>query len=174
MKIFTNSEAATWCNDRGFQCHAADAPHWRDPRINNCLQFVTRDKNHVAEAFIRGLIGSAEFDEAIVWLTDWPLYRPDEMAVIRRFRASIGEARDLIDAPAHVFDRQEADDCIGLFNLCIHYYFDAFMFVTNSNLIAYNSHDEVQYVSSLSNDEQQKIKTVVENYNLELLPLQRS
>lgn len=169
MQILTNDEAAKWCAERGFDLDKRQ-PHWSDRRICNCLKFLTEHKHPVVEALIRYIINSNEFDEAIVWVRDWPLYRPDEMAVLCRFRGPIGEHRPLIDSPAHDFNRNEVDDCVGLFNLCAHYYFDAFMYVPASGLLAYNSHDGIQYISSLSATHRNELKAIADNYDLVFLP----
>jgi hypothetical protein len=173
MQTLTDEQAAKWCADRGFDLIERQ-PHWFDPRICNCLKFLTKQKYSVVDALVRYVVGSGEFDGAIVWATDWPFYSPDEMAVLDRLRSSIGEDRPLIESPAHFFDRQEVDDCVGLFNLCTHYYFDAFMHIPASGLLAYNSHDEIQYLTSLSATHQIELKAIAGRYDLEFLPTNAS
>lgn len=148
MKVLNNEEAMSWCSERGFAVKAR--PHYSDDRIGKGISFLTAAKQSSVAAFVRTFVNDADFDEATVWLTDWPFYQPDEMAVVMRLRASIDETRWLIDAPAHVFERQERDDCVGLFNLCVQYGWDAFLFIPRSQLLLYNSHDDIQYVSSSS------------------------
>ena len=167
MNILTNDEAAIWCSDRGFNLDAP--PHSNDGRINSGIRFATKSKQSVVEAFVRCVINSLEFDEALVWLTDWPLYKPDEMVVIQRFRASVGEERLLIDAPGHAFGPTEINDCVGFFNLCVQYYWDAFLFVPQAKLLVFNSHDEVQCMSSPSEQVVVEIATLIKPF--ELTPL---
>lgn len=148
MQILTNDESAAWCSERGFKLNAS--PYWRDERISSGIRFLTESKQSVVEAFVRNVVNTVAYDGAIVWLTDWPLYKEDEMAVFERIRASTGENRRLVDAPGHAFNSNEIHDCIGMFNLCVQYFWDAFLFVPQGNLIAYNSHDGLQYFSSLT------------------------
>jgi hypothetical protein len=133
------------------------------------VRYVTENKHTVSQALVRYLVGSATGGETIVWITDWPLYHPDEMAVMMRFRASAGENRPLIDAPAHIFDEAELDDCIGCFNLCDQYRWDALLFVPTTGLIAFNSHDEIQYLSSLRQQDSATFQVTVEHYGLTIL-----
>ena len=164
MQILTNDEAAAWCTGRGFKLDAS--PYWRDKRISSGIRFLTETKQSVVEAFVRNVVNTVEYDGAIVWFTDWPLYKEDEMAVLERFRSSIGENRRLIDAPGHVFDLNEIHDCIGMFNLSVQYFWDAFLFVPQGNFIAYNSHDGLQYISSLTDTGQTELIAMLEHFDL--------
>jgi hypothetical protein len=167
MQVLSPDHARDWCAIRGLTF--APSPRCTDARINNGIRFLTEGKQAVTKAVIRCIVGHYGFDEAIVWITDWPLYRPDEMAVVMRLRASVGELRRLIDAPAHLFGSEETADCIGLFNLCIQYYWDALLFVPASGLFVFNSHDGIQYVSSLSEPRRNEIKEMLVEFDLELL-----
>jgi hypothetical protein len=169
MQILNNEEAAKWCTEHGFELINRRGPHWTDSRISNCLKFLTAHNHSVAEALTRHVVSDSAFDCAIVWLRDWPLYRPDEMAVLNRFRQSTGDERPVIDAPAHVFSADEVNDCVGLFNLCTHYYFDAFLYVPTCELLAYTSHDGIQYISALSATRRAELGTISSNYELQLL-----
>src|SRR5262245_12356448 len=123
MKIVTNEESRRWCKENGLEI---ERPHRRDPRICNGTRFLTEAKASIAEALVRNTIANRRFSRGLVWILDWPLYKPDEMAVVKRLRSSIGESRSLIDAPGHIFDAEEVDDCIGLFNLCVQYFWMRF------------------------------------------------
>jgi hypothetical protein len=54
--------------------------------------------------------------ERAFYLSDWPLYTPEQMIVFNKLRLVCGESRHLIDAPAHLFDgrslldRYDTDD----------------------------------------------------------------
>jgi hypothetical protein len=186
MRVLTNDEAQEWCSERGlvldsysgvespelphnFECRGIKpkyCPLWTDRR---CLRVLIEGKTAVAEALIRHLVGDQAYDGAVVWATDWPLYRPDEMAVMMRFRRSIGESRPLIEAPCHLFASNELDDCVGCFNLCIHFLWDAFLFVPSSGLVAYNSHDGILYISFLSEQGRSLLISIVGNYDLKMI-----
>ncbi len=60
-------------------------------------------------------------------------------------------------------------DCIGLFNLCVQYYWDAFLYVPASGLLVFNSHDQLQYVSSTFDVDRDQLKMDIQRYNLTLL-----
>ena len=109
-----------------------------------------------------------DFDEAIVWAVDWSSYKPDEMAVVQRFRLAAGEQRPLIDAPGHVFNNDEADDCVGLFNLFVQYVWDAFMFIPKSQLVFFTHHHEIQFVTALSEEGRAEVKAILSRHQLSL------
>jgi hypothetical protein len=163
MNIVTHEEARHWCGKHDLEL---DRPSWRDPRICNNVRFLTEGKQSIVEALIRNAVVYRQFEGALVWILDWPLYNPDEMAVIMRLRSSVGESRRLIDAPGHVFDANEVHDCTGLFNLCVQYFWDAFLYVPASGLLVFNSHDGLQYVSSTSDIDRDQLKADIKRYNL--------
>ena len=166
MNIVTHEEARQWCAEHQLEI---DCPHWRDPRICNGVRFLTEGKQSIVEALIRNTVVNRPFGGALVWILDWPLYSPDEMAVVMRFRSSVSETRWLIDAPGHVFDADEVHDCTGLFNLCVQYFWDAFLYVPASGLLVFNSHDQLQYVSSTSDVDRDQLKTDIQRYDLTLV-----
>jgi hypothetical protein len=163
MNVVTEEESQQWCAKHELE---VDRPNWRDPRICNGVRFLTEGKQSIVEALIRNTVVNRQFEGALVWILDWPLYSPDEMAVVMRFRRSVGEVRWLIDAPGHVFEADEIHDCTGLFNLCVQYFWDAFLYVPASGLLVFNSHDGLQYISSTSDVDRDRLKTDLKRYNL--------
>jgi hypothetical protein len=71
-----------------------------------------------------------EFDAALLWLSDWPAYRPEEMAIALALRRAHGEERHLIDAPGHLFTWQEKDELVGWIALLICFGWDGFLFAS--------------------------------------------
>jgi hypothetical protein len=100
---------------------------------------------HRAHAFIRNLMahGLKPSGEVLLEINDWPLYNEDEMAVVQAFRASFGEARDLIDARGHMFGPAELNPCIGLFNLTVMYGWSAYLYVPDPPLTVFNWEGEI-------------------------------
>ena len=54
------------------------------------------------------------FAAALLHVTDWTHYSPDEMAIISNIREAFGEHRPLSETPGHVFAATERDLLIGL------------------------------------------------------------
>jgi hypothetical protein len=48
--------------------------------------------------------------ERVFYLSDWPLYTPEEMIFFMKIRMASGESRDPMDSPAHWFDGQSVPD----------------------------------------------------------------
>jgi hypothetical protein len=167
MQVLSVDEARSWCAGHDFPI--ADYPHWSDPRLKRGISYATADRHSTSQALVRCVAGNAAAGETIVWISDWPLYHPDEMAVITRFRASADERRPLIDAPAHIFDDAEIDDCVGCFNLCDQYRWDALLFVPASGLIVFNSHDEIQYLMWLRESDNADLRAIVKRHGLAIV-----
>jgi len=166
MRIITTDEAKQWCSAHGF---AIDRPECDDPRIGNGLHYSTIGKQPIAAAFIRSAINCRPFDGGLVWVLDWPFYEKDEMAVVTRVRASVGDSRWLVHAPAHVFDPDERPDCIGLFNLCSQFRWDALLYVPASKFLAFASHHEIQHISSLMQADPNQLAIDIQDYKLNVV-----
>lgn len=103
MRTLSNDECETWCEES------------RADRIGEFHVLVSTPRDsHVQAQFARFLIDwIGPFDEALLWHTDWPFYRPDEMALIDGLRRSHGETRRLIEAPGHLFTQEERPELVG-------------------------------------------------------------
>jgi hypothetical protein len=165
MRIVTREESQQWCAEHGFPVDFSLTPY----RSWQAVRFLTESKQCVVAAFVRAMLTYRPFNSAIVYVSDWPLYSKDEMATVDRFRASIGEQRALIDAPGHIFDERELHDCIGLFNLSVMFRWDAYLYVPASQLLLFNSHDELQYVTLLSGFDRTQLEKDLEPYDLTIL-----
>jgi hypothetical protein len=165
MRIVTREESQHWCAERGFDVDFRQI----DPRSWKAVRFLTERKQCIVAAFVRAMVAYRPFDGAIVYMIDWPLYSEDEMATVSRFRASIGEQRALIDAPGHIFDKNDLHDCVGLFNLSVMFRWDAYLYVPASQLLFFNSHDELQYVTMLSGFDRAQLEKDLEPYELTIL-----
>ncbi|MGA2051902.1 MAG: hypothetical protein ABSH19_01185 [Opitutales bacterium] len=44
--------------------------------------------------------------ERAMYLSSWETYPPDQMVIMKKFRLGCGESRNVIDAPAHLFESQ--------------------------------------------------------------------
>src|SRR5262245_12746362 len=66
-------------------------------------------------ALVRQVISGCEpFNVALLQFTDWPFYKPDEMAVLCGLRALHGDPGHLIETPGHLFESAERDLLIGM------------------------------------------------------------
>lgn len=94
------------------------------------LQFETPEKRGALSALVRRLFGTfGEFNGALVVFSDWPLYEPDEMAIITGLRRGHGDRRHLIDAPGHLFGKQEEAEAIGHCYLSILFGWSAYLYL---------------------------------------------
>jgi len=71
------------------------------------------------------------FAAALLHVTDWSLYTPDEMAIVSAIRKAEGDHRRLIETPGHTFGAAERDLLIGLLSLVTAYDWTAYLYFDN-------------------------------------------
>jgi hypothetical protein len=82
-----------------------------------------------SSAVLRSIVTCAEpFETALLHITDWALYSPDEMAVVEHVRQSCGDVLPLSQTPGHVFTAAECDLLIGLLALVTTYGWSAYLY----------------------------------------------
>lgn len=64
------------------------------------------------------------------------------MALFDSYRKSLGETRDLFDAPGHLFDNADLDRLECLLDLVLYFYWDAILIDGTATLAVSASHDE--------------------------------
>jgi hypothetical protein len=126
MKCLTLSECSEWLRERKI----IESPYSHDqPEGAHCFQFEPPVKPSRLTAFSRVLLGAfGEFPGALVVFTDWSLYHPDEMALVRSLRQGHGEHRWLLDAPGHLFAPSEEAEAIGHCYLSVMFGWSAYLY----------------------------------------------
>jgi len=127
MKCITNRECLEWLEE-----HAIDAstPEGWPEVVGDYEVFFAAPRDARAQGLLaRDLVAwLGGFETGLFWLTDWPFYKPDEMAIISGLRRAHGEHRGLIDAPGHIFEASERDELIGWVSLMINFGWDGYLF----------------------------------------------
>jgi hypothetical protein len=146
MKALTEAEAIAWSTNRW--CGALDKDRIRYglpefsvfklPRESGRKTFMTK--------FILGTI--EEPSDCVIWYTDWGIW-DDLPEIIRNIRVAHGEARPLIEAPAHLVSQEEPLLTEALLGTAMHLYYDAFFIPGSREVIVKTSHDE--YVALFGN-----------------------
>src|SRR6266436_4149808 len=116
MKCLTNKECLEWLETRDI--NGVTPEGW--PKVSGDYEvFFAAPTDARAQGLLaRDLVAWAgDFEAALFWLSDWPFYKPDEMAIIAGLRRAHGEQRRLIDAPGHVFEFSEHGELIGWVSL---------------------------------------------------------
>jgi hypothetical protein len=129
MQCLTIPQCSEWLK----QHHIIERPYSnKEAHKIFCLQFATPEKRQSLSAFVRWLFQTfGEFHGALVVFSDWPLYEPDEMAIITGLRRGHGDRRHLIDAPGHLFGKQEEAEAIGHCYLAILFEWDVYLYLPN-------------------------------------------
>ena len=106
-------------------------------------QFCAPPRLAQVEAFASHFLDIWKSGEALLVVTDWPLYRPYEMKLIDLIRMAHGEKRSLIDAPGHLFSLNEKNDLISFFGLSVAYYWSAYLYPPSAKVTLFNWEGEI-------------------------------
>lgn len=126
MKTLTEDECSRWLVNHQIE----EDPYGRLPyQAPWCNQFPIDTRPSRSSHICRRIVEIAEpFSKALLHITDWSLYQPDEMAVVSALRAAHDEQRWLINSPGHLFDASERDLLIGILSLVVFYGWTAYLY----------------------------------------------
>jgi len=168
MQCLTPSESADWLRSRriegfcrdGVPCVFGDYEVFAGaPRDARAQQSLARD--------LVSWLG--EFESALFWLTDWPFYQADEMALISSLRRSHGEHRLLIEAPGHVFTGSERDELIGWISLVMCFGWDGYLFTSPfQGCMFQTSHEDFIWFLSADAKRFAEAQRIVREYELKI------
>src|ERR1051325_9841545 len=129
MRCLTNKECLEWLETRDID--RVSAQGWPEV-VGDYEVFFAAPKEARAHALLaRDLVTWVdEFETALFWLSDWPFYKPDEMAIVSGLRHAHGEQRHLIDAPGHVFEFKERNELVGWVSLMMSFGWDGHLFTS--------------------------------------------
>lgn len=126
MKTLTDDGCSEWLASRKL---LADPHYTSDARPPFYEQFPLPQHALSSSAIFRSIVACVEpFETALLHITDWALYAPDEMAVVSHVRQAFGEHRPLIETSGHVFAAVERDLLIGLLALVTAYGWTAYLY----------------------------------------------
>jgi hypothetical protein len=141
----TKAEAQKWCQTHGAALGLGGFP---DPKgETNSFAIPTDAGERVAlvaehlKAFANGT--------TLVWFDDWSVWpSAQRMHIFERFRASYGETRPLIEAPAFLFADQEYEDLVSFVTLGVLFLWDVHLVGANDARQLVYSHDEVGWIDA--------------------------
>lgn len=128
MKVLSNAEVSAWLVSHGIQ----EAPYSKvaSNEEGGFEQIAIPPQASGQSFFAQNLVKEVQpFGSALLHITDWAHYIPQQMATLVAIRASCGETRSLIDAPGHCFGADEADLLAGMFALLMHYGWSAYLYL---------------------------------------------
>lgn len=126
MKTLTNKDCSEWLASQNL---AADPYYAEETRPPYYKQFPLPQHALSSSAVLRSIvIRAGPFESALLHITNWALYSPDEMAIVSQVRQACGERLPLIQTPGHVFTAAECDLLIGVFALVTAYGWSAYLY----------------------------------------------
>lgn len=98
------------------------------------------------------------FRGCLIWITDWGISPSEENPiVVLKVREAFGERRNLIDAPGHLFDANEAELATALVRLVLAFAWDAHIVHLQGGISITLSHDGWFEVSVSSVEDHERI-----------------
>lgn len=141
MLTLSRSDAEAWCLSRGVRLDARRRP---DVPAGAESFPIPEDAGRRIAVVAGHLDDYRGESETLVWFTGWGVWPSGERPhIFSRLRASYGETRALIEAPAHVFARAEAEDAISFVTLGVLFLWDVYVIGDSGKRLLHFSHDEV-------------------------------
>jgi hypothetical protein len=140
MNVITKTEAANWCRARHVLLDKRERPEMPDDAERfDIPEDAGRRVALVASHFNERAFGPT----TLVWFADWSVWPSGERPhIFDRFRASYGERRSLIDAPAHLLAVEEREELLSLVTLGVLFLWDVYVVADDASLALHYSHDE--------------------------------
>jgi hypothetical protein len=149
MKCISVRDCQAWADERGVVLNDTASSFSRGPILDR-FRFPTPVAARAQGALLQGLVEAlTRVSPSLLWITDWPLYKAHEMALILRIRAGYGESRPLLDAPGHLFDQDDRDILEGMLTLIAAFGWDAYFVPGEGKSIVFASHHELIEVFTL-------------------------
>lgn len=168
MRCLTNKECLEWLETRDIDGVSAEG--WPEVVGDYEVFFAAPREARSQGLLARDLVTwVGEFETALFWLSDWPFYKPDEMAIALGLRRAHKEQRQLIDAPGHVFEFKERDELVGWVSLMMSFGWDGHLFTSPFHGSMFQTSHE-DFVWAFTSDLQQfgEARKFVRKYEVEI------
>ena len=149
MIALSKEERDGWLEDRGVNLHdlkARQSQTYRLPTDAGSKNFLAR---YIAESMFH------EPSEVVLEVTGWSVWpSSDNPELFAEYRASLNEHRPIIEAPFHIFSKEEQVSFRNLLNLCLLFFYDCRVLKLGTLDMFAASHDEVCFFN-LTDQERQ-------------------
>ena len=168
MRCLTNSECAEWL--RSHEIDGVSKHGSQEVTGDFEILFAAPREARIQACLVRELVAwVGEFKTALFWISDWPFYKPDEMAIVEGLRRAHGECRRLIEAPGHLFEWEERDELIGWIALMMSFGWDGHLFVSPFHgAVFQTSHEDFVRVTTSCAEHFAAVKQLVHNFKAEI------
>jgi hypothetical protein len=168
MKCFTNTECLEWLESHRIEGVSAEG--WPEVVGDYEVLFAAPRDARAQGLLARDLVAwVGEFEAALFWLSDWPFYKADEMAIISGLRRAHGEHRKLLDAPGHLFASGEREELTGWVSLMMSFGWDGHLFpFPFRGSMFQTSHEDFVWVVASDTNQFGQARKVVRKYELKI------
>jgi hypothetical protein len=149
MKAISREDFAEWFKVRGLEFLDSGRPVYRGLAQHGFLIKLPDSPSRIlalARCCFPGADYDVSFQGATVWFRDWGIWNEGDekmgMRVVTRMRAGLGENRELIETPGHIFSEEEFVDARAFWTWPMFLGWDALVFPRKSDYFVFTSHDE--------------------------------
>jgi hypothetical protein len=105
-----------------------------------------------------------------VYVSGWSVWPSSEnLDLFYGYRRSIGETRNLVEAPVHIFEATEDAALVSILSMVFYFVWDAWVFDVKGKLLVRISHDEWVEVRADEDEAINEFATEFEKYGMTLL-----
>jgi len=160
MEFLTKKECVNWCKEHTIKVAECPMPD------GYSLSFPIPKIAGVQGALSRSLIEwFGDYDEVLFWVTDWPLYKADEMELFLSIRKGQAENRDLIQAPGCIIVKKDEEKIKGYIFLMMAFLWDSYL-IASDNTAIFTSHEEYMDMISQDKHKHDQIKAILESFDI--------
>jgi hypothetical protein len=105
MEVLTVDACASWLLSRGGEVTSGGRPVL--PANATKTVFTVPQESRAQVVLARQLAQWVDSRGGLLWLTDWPIFTPEEMDLFLEARRDRDGTRSLIDAPGHLLQGQQ-------------------------------------------------------------------
>lgn len=140
VKFLSEHDAMQWCSDNYFLLNEWGKPDCSSPDQKFNIPVDAGRRVNLVKRIMEEFAGTTNL---LVWFSAWMVWESGQWhPLVDRLRASYGETRRLIDAPAQSFEIGEVEDATSFIVIAVLFLFDCYVICPKQRRIVMFSHDE--------------------------------
>lgn len=140
MQILTKAEAAEWLRRRGLNANGFREKEYSH-RHSCHISEDTGKKTSLGKSLAAFLRASPEI---LLWITEFAVWPSSEcMALFDGYRRSLGEVRQLTEAPAHAFSSEDGEALECVLTMALYFFWSVLLLDPSRHVLINVSHDEM-------------------------------
>lgn len=134
----TKNECENWCRGNGIDLLALDTEAFKGyEKVETHIPVECKRQTILIENLVELIKGDKEY---LVWVRDWPLYRPLQLQLYGDATGRTAVSKTLIDFPGQIVISNQIDSLAGMLLLLVAFEWEAYLFSKRNKSIVLISH----------------------------------